>query len=423
LSLSESISKSGSYDRSEDWLVTAAGWSGVALFVLFNLLVADLVAHAPGANSVVPVYRQAALGWWQNRDIFGHGISGFIYLPTFAVLYTPFALLGPQLGDALWRLASAALLAWSLWRAVGLAVPGLATSRQRLVWGAVLLLMMPSAFGAIRNGQATTVLLALSLLGAVAIAETRWWWAATLLALAVAIKPLAIVYLLLVAVLYPPLRLRLVVATIGFLLLPLLNPDPIAALHLYGIGIHKVLAAGAPGEGRWADVTGLFHFLGLWPSDFWMTSLRLGTAAVTLGLAIVTARRSSRADAALNVFGLSIVYLMLMSPRTEGGTYIMFGATVAVYAAIAWHREGRKDTAWTLVAIALAFLGEAIAYKALDLWMQPLLCLLFVPFLVERCLQFAPRDASVGTAPGMDDPAFETGQGPDRRLLVLPPIG
>ncbi|MCX5497024.1 glycosyltransferase family 87 protein [Kaistia dalseonensis] len=376
-----------------DRLLPVAGVVGLALFVLFNLVVVVLVLRDPSASSVVPVYRNGALGWWRGEDIFGAGREGFLYLPSFAVLYTPFALLGPNVGDALWRVVSVVLLAFALWRASILAMPSMPARDRLLVFGAALLFLMPSAFSALRNGQATTILTALMLLSALSIAERRWWLAALLLGLAFAIKPLAFVMMLLVGVLYPKLGWRLLVVTIGVLLLPLVNPDPVVAFHLYGLGIQKIMVAGDPGEGAWADITGLLHSLGIWLSDPVLTAIRIVIAAVVLGLAYITKRRRDGLDAAIDIFALSVVYLMLMNPRTEANTYIMFGSVLAVYASIVWNRDRLAGPTWFLGAIAFGFLVQALTFKLTNLWLQPLLCLAFLPFLVWRCLA-APQAAT-----------------------------
>src|SRR5260370_38834994 len=99
--------------------------SGVVVWILFNLVILILVWHDPEANSVVVNYRQGALGWWAGSDIFGPGIAGFVYLPSFAVLYTPFALLGEPWGDILWRLVSVAALTYALCPAPPLYLPAL----------------------------------------------------------------------------------------------------------------------------------------------------------------------------------------------------------------------------------------------------------------------------------------------------------
>jgi alpha-1,2-mannosyltransferase len=369
-----------------DRLLPVAGWAGFLVFAVFNLVVTALVIDDPSQRSVVPVYRTGALGWWRGADIFGDGIAGFLYLPSFAVLYTPFALLGAPLGDAVWRLLSAGLLVFALWRSLILLLPAISGQRRWLILGACLLLLSPSAFSALRNGQATILLMALMMLGTVAIVEARWWSAAWLLALAFAIKPLALVLMLLVGVLYPRLGWRLVCTTTLLMLLPFVNPDPLAVAELYRLGLEKILAAGDPGVGRWSDLTGLLQALGLSVPDKALTVVRVVFALVSLGLAGVALRRTGRVDGPFNILAIAVVYLMLFNPRTESNTYVMFGCVFALYSAVLWHRERRAMTSWFMVALSVAFVVAIATYPLTSLWFKPLLCLAFIPFLVWRCL-------------------------------------
>ena len=119
-------------------------------------------------------------------------------------------------------------------------------------FGPALLLILPAGSAALRNGQATTLMLAMMLFATLAIAERRWWRAAAWLALGFAIKPLTAVLLLLAAVLYRPLAGRILLCVISVLLLPLLHPHPSAAWHLYGLCLSKLFTAATPGPGGWS---------------------------------------------------------------------------------------------------------------------------------------------------------------------------
>ncbi len=358
--------------------------TGVVVWILFNLVILILVWHDPEANSVVVNYRQGAVGWWAGSDIFGPGIAGFVYLPSFAVLYTPFALLGEPWGDILWRSVSVGALTYAVWRAVRLYLP----ARSFDAFGPVLLLILPAGGSALRNEQATTLLLALMLLATLAIAERRWWPAAGLLGLAFALKPLAIVLLLLAGALYRPLAGRLVLCLILVFLLPLLHPDPAAAWHLYGLCLRKLFRM-ATGAGDWSDITGLLNWIGIAASPVALTLLRLVTAAGVLAIGYLAVHRQDDKIAALDLFALSICYLMLMSPRTEDNTYIMLAATIGLFSVLLSQREHRLTGAWLLAGLCVALGNQAygnLIFRATVLWLKPLLCLVFLPFLIKSCL-------------------------------------
>ncbi|MEA1672535.1 hypothetical protein [Nitrospirillum sp. BR 11163] len=41
------------------------------------------------------IYAEATWAWWQGAEIYEDGINGFLYLPSSAVLFTPWAYLPP----------------------------------------------------------------------------------------------------------------------------------------------------------------------------------------------------------------------------------------------------------------------------------------------------------------------------------------
>lgn len=378
------------------WILTI-GAVGLALYALFNLVIFVLVYINPEARSVVPVYRIGSLGWWAGQDIFGEGTAGFIYLPSFAVLYTPFALLGPQFGDIAWRAVSAALLAYSIAEVFRVVLPRFDARTRWLIVGTALLIALPGAANSLRNGQATNILYGLMLLATVHVIERRWWSGAILLGLAFALKPLAIVYILLVAALQPKIIPKLIVALIVLMILPLINPNPARALELYGLGIHKVLASGAPEAGRWSDITGLLGRFGIIAPESLLTAARVVTALLTLALGFIALRRNGLVRGMINLYALSIVYLMLMSPRTEAQTYLMLSSTLAIGSVIGWHVDGERKvpTLFIILAVALAAGGLGTAMlRATDLWWDPLLCLIYLPFLVRDCLTVRPGEPS-----------------------------
>jgi alpha-1,2-mannosyltransferase len=362
--------------------------AGLLVWAVFNLVVFILVWRDPGANSVVKTYRVGALGWWAGQDIFGQGVDGFLYLPSFAILFSPFALLGPLWGDLLWRLTSVGLLSYALWRAARLYLPQASLG----VLGPTLLLLLPAGTAALRNGQATTLMLALMLLGALALAERRWWPSACWLALAFAVKPLAIVLLLLAGALYRPMALPLIVGVVLVLILPFANPDPAAVLHLYGLCLEKLAIAGTPGAGAWSEMTGILNRIGLAAPPLALMALRLASALAFLALGYLARRRQGERIAALDLFALSVCYLMLMNPRTEENTYIMLSTTIALFAILASRRDGRDGRGGRAVLLTILCLalgnhnyGEWF-FRSTVLWLKPLVCLAFLPFLIQSCL-------------------------------------
>lgn len=357
---------------------------GISLWLLFNLIILVLVWRDPANHSVVGNYRAASAGWWAGRDIYGSGIDGFLYLPSFAFLYTPFWLLGDT-GDVLWRALSAGTLTFAIWRAAKFYLP----ERVFEAFGVALLLALPVASAALRNGQATTLMVALMLLGSLAVAERRWWLAAVLLALAFAIKPLAIVLLLLAGALHQPMRGKLLVCTAISLLLPFLHPDPAAAWHVYGLGLDKLVASSEPSRQTWSDITGMLDHVGLTLPPLGLLVLRVAAALLTLWAGYLALRRQEGAIAALDLFALAVSYLMLMNPRTEENTYIALGVALALFAVMLLARHPSGWQGWLVVFFCIALgchnFGNWI-FRPTEYWLKPLVCLAFLPILLDACL-------------------------------------
>ncbi len=152
------------------WSQLALGSAGIGVWVLFNAVIVHLVWQDPRGDSVLGAYADGALGWWKGKDIFGSGAP---------------------LGDAAWRVLSAGLLAYGIWRFLRLLLPDASWRWMATALGVALLLTVPGGGAALRDGQASTMLMALCLLAAAEIAAGRSWPAAALLALALAVKPLA----------------------------------------------------------------------------------------------------------------------------------------------------------------------------------------------------------------------------------------
>jgi alpha-1,2-mannosyltransferase len=188
--------------------------------------------------------------------------------------------------------------------------------------------------------------------------------------------------------LYRPLAGRLVLFLILVFLLPLLHPDPAAAWHLYGLCLRKLFRM-ATGAGDWSDITGLLNWIGIAASPVTLMLLRLATAAGVLAIGYLAVHRQDDKIAALDLFALSICYLMLMSPRTEDNTYLMLAATVGLFSVLLSQREHRLTGAWLLAGLCVALGNQAygnLIFRATVLWLKPLLCLVFLPFLIKSCL-------------------------------------
>jgi hypothetical protein len=197
------------------------------------------------------------------------------------------------------------------------------------------------------------------------------------------------------------------------LLLPLVNSDPLAAWHLYGLGLNKVLASSMPDRGGWSDITGLLGLVGLVLPALALTILRVASALATLLLGLLARRRQDSAQAAFSLFALSTSYLMLMSPRTEENTYIMLAVPMALFAMLLLWPEGPIDGSrtcrgWMIVALCIALGAHAYGnwiFRPTKLWLKPLICIVFLTTLIQACRGRLFQRSTLSIEPAVSSPS------------------
>ena len=378
------------------WLAGCAIWVWLLVFAAIN---ADVVRH-PLKHTTMPTYRQASTQWWQGVDPYSldsHG--GFLYFPQAAFLFTPFNVLPFYAGEILWRAATFGLFAYALVRidAVFLADDWRRPGRGLLI---LSLLAIPSAFASLRNAQFDLPLAALVVLASAEIAAARWTPAAAWLCLALALKPLAVVPMLLFGALYGKLIPRLVIGVLVVLALPFLHWSPGYVAHEY-VRCFQTLAWAAKGdEPKFSDLAALISRAHIYPPEGLKTAARVLYALVYLGLGAMAVRRLNGVFAAWTIGALSADYLMLFNPRTETCSYVFLGPFVASLAVLYAAPTGRR---WLSYALGLAALGLAcdaipVVHDYTDRWLKPLIALLFLPVLVWFIFDAPKREFSPPSA-------------------------
>jgi hypothetical protein len=306
----------------------------------------------PRANSVYPVFANAARNWLAKGDLYELVGDPYRYSPLVAALLVPLGILPDQLGGVLWRLANAGVylgaLAW--WGRSVLPQP-LSGVQQALLF----LLVVPLSTGNLNNGQSNALVLGLLLAAVAGVASARWNWAAAFLALACLFKLYPIAVGLLLAVVSPRrFAGRLLVAlTIG-LVLPFVLQHPDYVWSQYQ-GWLRIL--------RSDDRQGMS--LELWYRDLRLLcqvchaplSPRVYLAIQVLAAAGVAAvcvagRWAGRPPRALltAVTGLGCCWMTLLGSATESCTYILLAPTLAWAVMEAW----LNDRSWRLRATVLA---------------------------------------------------------------------
>ena len=367
------------------------GWTAAAFWLLiFLIITGDSVFHLY-KHDTTPDYLYASRQWWQGRDPYTYNNhSGFLYFPQAAVLFTPFTWGPPELGEILWRAAVFGLYAYALARLARFFL----CDGKRPDAGTFLilsLLAVPSSMASLRNAQFDLPVAALVVLTAAEIAAERWKAAAAWLCLAVALKPLAVVPLLLFGALRGKLIPRLTAGLLIVLALPFLHGNPGFVAHEYVRCCETLCWAARADEPRYSDLAALLSHIGLYPSDGLKLAARVLFALVYLGLGFAAVRRLGRTEAAWAIGALSADYLMLFNPRTETCSYVFLGPFVAGLAILYARQPGRKWLGCILGVAAVLLACDAVPkingvldfHLLTDRWLKPLIAVFFLPVLMQ----------------------------------------
>ena len=301
--------------------------TAIAFFWIALGLLAVFTTEFTHRSRVDEIYWKAAARWRQRLPMYEeaiHTAHGFLYLPHSAISFIPATLLPESLGLAIWRLASMGLIGLGVWRVTKVAYSDSSRAQctAAIVAGAL-------AYSTIRNGQATAAMEGAILLSAAALANRQYRAMAVWGVIGVAIKPLAIIWLLLAGVLHPrcwrPLALVVLIAWI----LPFLTAPPSYVWSEYVAFGRMLFKAEAVGPSRyWTQVFVASSFWG------WDTSRQTQTVVrVVTALLVLTAGGWLRAGASPNryatgLYTLAMFWLTLFNPRSESTSYCVIGPTL-----------------------------------------------------------------------------------------------
>ncbi len=425
---------------------TRLTWIAWGIFFLAACLVLAIPKDRRQASAA---YARGAARWRSALDLYDEGGKGFIYLPPSAVLYVPFSLLPGYPQDVLWRFVTIGLFAAGVFQFCRMA----GEEKGIEYFAVVSLLVLPKTWTCAVNGQATPALAGLSMLALAEIHRRRWGPAALFLAAALAFKPLAIVLILLVAALYPPIRGRLALGIAVVFAVPYLTQSPGYVTEQYRASVDMLSDAAEIGrEVRWAHLLSLGKLIGIELAPAWETIIRLLAALATVavcwracriafplqktepegdGLSSPPLRKggvggvftgdelqnenckmrianSSSAPVQSEIspwpliylYALATSYLLLFNPRTENNSYVMLSPAIAVFFVRAWFVEHRAAKAGWLCAAAVAiFAGHdfcaVVTPQSEVVWVCPLVGVAFVAALIRDLISW-PAAASSG---------------------------
>ncbi|HAH44321.1 MAG TPA: hypothetical protein DCM07_05585, partial [Planctomycetaceae bacterium] len=294
----------------------------------------------PENKSVYPCFADSSINWWADRNLYDNEVykTGFRYSPTFALAFSPFAILPATLGGILWTALNISLLVLALRLLVKEIFPG---NWSRFQEACFLILSLAGCTRAIWSAQSNSLVFALAVFAVVSLKKERWWIAAFLLAAAVHIKlwPAALALLLMAR--FPWQLSTRFAAACALLILPpfLTRPLPVVLeqyQNWYGLltGPYRTLR-----QGGLRDAYTIAEQFGTYVDDRIYTLLQLGMA----GLALLWCLRLAKISGSMQTYFTGVLttwvcWQLLVGPGTERLTFLL-AAPLASWALIVSFRE------------------------------------------------------------------------------------
>lgn len=357
------------------WLAPRRAW--LAWGCLWLLFAAEGLWGRP--PSVGRVYRESARQWWAQQPLYNQIGKGFLYLPHAAVLQTPFAALPEGWAEVAWRTVTIGLFALGVHRLARLAEGRAAGDR----FGWMTLVAIPLGFSAARNGQAQLIVAGLAMLTAEALCRRQWNRAAACLWIGLAFKPVMLPFLLVAGVLHAPLRWRLALGGVLFVVSPGLGQSAeyvISQYQAFGESFQRTTELGLTRP--YAQVFGLLQILGVEVSATVQNLVRGGAGLGVLGVLWYLRSRLPRERQAIYFFVITAACLQLFNPRSENNGYAILAPSMGLLLGEALLRWHDRRLAWGVgLAAGLTLLGYElqvrIAPAVRPVWLAPLMGLCY----------------------------------------------
>jgi hypothetical protein len=391
-----SLSTTNSFRRSAPWADAAAWIAWASLFATISVLIL-----AGSDHSVVSTYRDATHQWFAGRNIYTDTGHGFLYLPVAAVLFAPFAWLPLATCEIAWRLVAITGFALGVRR-----VGQIAAVRQSDTTFLILTLAsLPPALACARNGQSTLIMAGLMMSACVDLAEGRRGRAVFWATVAVALKPLAVVLLLLAPFVDRRVVWRVAFGLVAVLAAPFLTQRFDYVLDQYMKCAQMFRASSHCGMIElWAQPFSVLALLGVNVPESIQTLIRVLAAGGAIGMVLAARLRAGSLRAVEYLLAFSVLYILLFNPRTENNTYAMLGPVIglSLVAAIGSRRRRVAEVVFLSTLPALMAVGDAIVRlfvpEGEHIWMTTSLALLFSLYLSHRLFFRESRQNSTPAA-------------------------
>jgi Glycosyltransferase family 87 len=337
--------------RRHPWI----GWLSWGIFIA----VALARVHPRRFASTFSAYLDAAQRLWAGQQVYDPTTLGdFLYFPLTLLIYVPFTWPDRIAAASLALLIGAVFFTWAVTRlSLALAPKEWRSGEAITLTGIPLLVIIPAAWFNFKGIQAQVPMTAAMIAGTAAMAACRWRMAAFWLFVALAMKPLAIVMILLCGALVRELRWLLVGAVAAVVLLPFAFLDWSYLAEQYramGLKLWHIATASPEAWPYQADFSTMLRALGLQLTAGPALAIRLAAGFATLALAWRVKQEGNSRSLAVAVLVLSGCYITLFGPRNEFLSFIVLTPALAV---LAGSILLRNDARGWLLMIAVLVLG------------------------------------------------------------------
>jgi hypothetical protein len=328
------------------------GWIGWGIFVA----VALARIHPRRFASTFAAYLDAAQRLWAGQQIYDPTTLGdFLYFPLTLLVYVPFTLLDRVTAAALALVIGATFFTWACTRLI-VALVDRRTIDAIALAGVPLLINIPAAWFNFKGIQAQVPMTAAMIAACAAMIGSRWRAAAFWLFVAIAMKPLALVMVLLCGALVREMRVMLAVAVAAVILIPFACLDWSYLVDQYrdmGLKLWHVATAPSPEWPYRADFSTMLREFGVQLPAGLAVGIRLAAALGTLALAWRVKQLGCARSFAFAVLVLSGCYITLFGPRNEFLSFIVLTPSLAVLAGLMLMRNDTDYRGWLLIAAVL----------------------------------------------------------------------
>ena len=331
-------------------------WIGWAIFIA----VALARVHPRRFASTFAAYLDAAQRLWAGQQVYDPNTLGdFLYFPLTLLDYAPFTRIDHVAAATLALVLATLFFTWACTKlSIVLAPKDWRSTDAIALTGIPLLLNIPALWFNLKGIQAQVPMTAAMMAAAAAMAVCRWRVASFWLFVALAMKPLALVMVLLCAALVREMRWLLVAALAAVVLLPFafLNWSYLAEQYqIMALKLWHIATASPEAWPYQADFATMLRALGLQLSAIPALAIRVAAACGTLALAWRVKQEGSVRSFAIAVLVLSGCYVTLFGPRNEFLSFIVLTPALAVLAGNMLVRDDARGWPLLLAVLLLGF--------------------------------------------------------------------